>query len=92
MIDQQTIKTGRDLQIAFREQLKELVMEQYEVAQAAGLNTAQAAGMVAEECMHMAAWFVARGSAWNADQFTDECRKLFEFHKDVAAKENRRPN
>ena len=86
------IKTARDLQLAFREQLRQLCIAQYETAQEAELPATVAAGIVAEECMHMSAWFVARGSNFSMDTFLDECRKVFEFHKEAARKEQGRPN
>jgi hypothetical protein len=83
---------ARDFQLAFREQLRQLCLDQYEAAQGAGVNVTHAAGIVAEECMHMSAFFVARGGTWTADTFADECRKMFDWHKRVATKEQGRPN
>ena len=83
---------ARAMQLSFREQLRQLALAQYEAAQEGGLNASAAAGMVAEECMHMSAFFVARGGTWSADTFVDECRKMFDWHKDVATKEQGRPN
>jgi hypothetical protein len=75
------IKNARDAQLALREALRLLCLAHYAAVEQAGLNAVQAAGAVAEECMHMSAHFVANGSTWTADQFTAECRKIFEFHK-----------
>jgi hypothetical protein len=83
---------ARELQLAFREQLRQLCLAQYEVVQKAEINAAQAAGIIAEECMHMSAFFVTRGGTWSADTFADECRKMFDWHKEVARKEQGRPN
>lgn len=75
------IKTPRDAQLAFRDALRTLCLRHYTVTTEAGLNATEAAQTVAEECMHMSAYFVANGSTWSADQFVNECRKMFEFHK-----------
>jgi hypothetical protein len=83
---------ARELQLAFREQLRQLCLAQHEAAQEASVDAAHAAGMIAEECMHMSAFFVTRGGTWNADTFADECRKMFVWHKEVATKEQGRPN
>lgn len=83
---------ARELQLAFREQLRKLCLAQYEPALKGNLSAVQAASMIAEECMHMCAWFVTRGSNYSVDMFLDECRKVYEWHKDVARKEQGRPN
>ena len=82
----------REAQLRFREALRQLCLLHYEATEKAGVTTAQAAGIVAEECMHMSAFFVTRGSAWDKDGFLEECRKVYEWHKDVAAKEKAKPN
>jgi hypothetical protein len=48
--------------------------------------------MVAEECLHMCAVLVTRGSNYSEDAFLDECRKVYDWHKHVAIKEQGRPN
>jgi hypothetical protein len=83
---------ARDMQLAFREQLRQLCLAQYEAAQKAELPSTIAAGIVAEECMHMSAFFVTRGGTWSADTFSEECRKMYDWHKNVAIREQGRPN
>lgn len=75
------VDTPRDAQLAFRDALRTLCLAHYTATTKAGLNATDAAQTVAQECMHMSAYFVANGSNWGADQFADECRKMFEFHK-----------
>lgn len=75
------METPRDAQLAFRDALRTLCLAHYTATTKAGLNATDAAQTVAQECMHMSAYFVANGSTWNADRFAAECRTMFEFHK-----------
>jgi hypothetical protein len=82
----------REAQLLFRDALRRLCLMHYESAEKKGLSASSAAGIVAEECLHMCAYFVTRGSMWSEDGFVEEARKIYDWHKNVATKEKEKPN
>lgn len=72
-----TVQKARAL---YRENLRQLTLKFYEEL-GPHLNSADLAQIVMEECTHMACHFVTGGSNWSEDQFLEEVRKVWQFHK-----------
>lgn len=73
--------TERELELMFRDWLRDLCAKLDNTAREGGIPSTKAAQIVAQECMHMAAYFVAHGSKIPIGEFAADCASMVLWHR-----------
>ena len=74
--------TENDLEVTYREWLKDLCGKLDKYARDNGIPSTIAAQIVARECMYMASYFVAHGSTISVERFAADCASMLQWNRD----------
>lgn len=86
----QEIEQAEQARQEVRESLRQLAIAWGDKVHKAGMPQGVSAGIIAEEMMHLCAYFVVRGLGWGLETFLEKCGEVFDAQRAILRKEQQR--